>query len=131
MIAKAVVAQVPPSVIAEKIGVDREIVRKELQAPETQAFIRGALAPYLDDISGLIPPALTAVREGLHKSQQTADRLRAVKTLGYLMELAEGRKADGSWNDRPRRWAGTMEELLVLYRQTIDTPPWEERPGTA
>jgi hypothetical protein len=130
-IAQALVEQTPTTKIAKAIGISRQMVNVEIRAPETQAFIQNALAPYLDEISGLIKPALVAVKDGLGKKQITVDRLRSVKTLGYLMELAEGKKSDGQLSNRPQRFAGTMEELLILYRQTIQTGSagTAQRPG--
>lgn len=118
-IAKQLVRQVPPAKIGKALGISRQMVNVELRAPETQAFIRGAMAPHLDEIKDLIPAALQVVGTALKgRRQEMANRLRAVKTLGYLMELGEGRKSDGNDADRPVRFAGTMEELLILYRQT-------------
>jgi hypothetical protein len=126
VIAKKLVQGIPPKKIGEQIGLSRQMVNVEIRAAETQAFIKGAMAPYLDEIAGLIPPALKVVKTALSgPKQKMQDRLRGVKTLGYLMELAEGRKTDGDVADRPTRFAGTMEELLILYRETTveSSPP--------
>lgn len=119
VIAKKLVEQTPPAKIAKQIGISRQMVNVEIRADETQAFIRGAMAPYLDEIRELIPPALAVVRSVLTgQFYCAADKLRAVKTTGYLMELAEGRTTDGDRSDRPARFDGTMHDLLALYHQT-------------
>lgn len=118
IIAEKIVKQVGPAAIAKQIGISRQMVNVEIRAPETQGFIRGALAPYLDEIGGLMPAVLLTLEQGLAPDQPMPDRLRAVRTTGYVMELADGRKSDGDVADRPERFAGTLEELLVLYRRT-------------
>jgi hypothetical protein len=133
VIAKKLVEQIPPSKIAKQIGISRQMVNVEIRAPETQAFIKGMMHPHLPAISRMIPRALAAVNTCLKPSNEPINRLRAAKTLGYFMELAEGRKTDGNPADRPQRFDGTMEDLLVLYRKTtiegsID-PPQTGRTG--
>jgi len=119
-IAKKLVQRKGPKQIGKELGMSRQNVNFHIRAPETQAFIRAALDPYLDEIAGLVRPALKVVRIALTgKRVATADKLRAVKTLGYLMELAEGRKTDGDASDLPPRWHGTLEQLLILHHTTI------------
>lgn len=143
-IAKALVQQVPTSEIARQQGISRQMVNIEINADETRQFIRHALAPHLDEIRELVSPALQAVKdtlgptrvhpvpeedeEGLPTGEvklvtvpnDPKDRLRAVKTLGYLMELAEGRRRhDDDDRREPRRFSGTYEDLLILHHTTI------------
>ena len=127
-IAKAVIAQKPVKEIAREVGLTRQMVNLELKADETKQFIRHALAPHLEEIKDLVAPALEAIRDGLDESQEMRDRLRAVKTLGYVMELAEGRRREDEL-EPPRRFSGTYEDLLILHHTTIhehhhhDAPP--------
>jgi hypothetical protein len=44
--------------------------------------------------------------------------LKAVERARDLLEMAEGKRTDGDGgDDLPRKFSGTMEELLVLYRK--------------
>ncbi len=118
-IAKKLVQRKAPTAIAKELGISRQMVNNHIREPETQAFIRDAMAPYLDELKELIPGALAAVRAALDPEQETVDRLRGVKALTDLMHLAEGRDTDGNATDRPR-WQGQYEDLLILHHRTIN-----------
>jgi transposase len=115
-IVKGLVEQHRPAEIAQAIGVSRKTVYEELKAPETQELIRKWLEPYQDDVRALIPGTILAVAAALHPKTAIEYRLRAVKTLGVVMGWAQG-KTDGDGDGAvDRKFSGTMEELLVVYR---------------
>lgn len=115
MIVEGLVTQHTPREIAQAIGVSRKTVYEEIAQPETQALIREWLRPHHAEIRGLIPKAIKAVDAGL-KTFYMADRLRAVKVLGTVMSWAQGKAdAEGQGNFN-RKFRGTMEELLIVYR---------------
>lgn len=117
-IAAKLIAQTPVQVIAKDVRLTRQMVNHEIRQSETQELIKGMMAQHVPAMSRLIPRALSAINKTLKPGNQPIDRLRAAKTLGYYMELAEGRKTDDPSTNRPPRFAGTMEELLVLFHRT-------------
>lgn len=128
VIAKALVQQQTPKAIAQAIGISRKTVYEELKAPETQQLIQRWLTPYHNDIAKLIPEAIQAIADSLrpmHKRGKNyevptdlIDRLRAVKVLGTVLGWAQG-KTDGDADEQSplRKFKGTMEELLVTFRE--------------
>lgn len=120
-IAKGVLSQQAPGQIAARLGVSRQTVYNELGAPETQELIRAWMQPHHQALQRMIPRAMSAVNKGLKPSNEIRDRLQAVKTLGTMMEWAEGRPGDGDSN-KPTRWSGTFDELLVMYRKITTEP---------
>lgn len=120
VIAGALVKQQTPAQIARSLGVSRQTVYNELANPETQALIQSWMHPHHGAIKRMIPRALSAVNKGLKPSQEMKDRLAAVKTLGTVMEWAEGARKDDS-NGKPLRWQGEFVELLALYAKVTKT----------
>jgi hypothetical protein len=116
VIAKALVEQHRPAEIAHAIGVSRKTIYEELKHPETQELIREWMKPHHSAIRRMIPRALAAVNTGLKPRNDMIDRLRAVKVLGNVMTWAQGKEPDGE-TGRPKKFEGTMEELLILYRK--------------
>jgi hypothetical protein len=119
IIARGVIEQKSPSEIGKQLGISRVQVWKETQRPETQALIQSWMQPFHDEIKAEIPNAIAAVRDGMKPGEKINDRLQAVKTLGTVMEWAEGRREDG--DNRPKRWEGEFVELLQFY-QSFEKP---------
>lgn len=128
-IVKGLLDQKTPRAIAKGIGISRKTVYEELKAPETQQLIQRWLEPYHNDIEAMIPMAITAVRDSIgptrrvkvgdevmDRENETIDRLRAAKTLGMIMGWAQGKTSPVDDETPLRKFSGTMEELLVVYR---------------
>jgi hypothetical protein len=120
-IVKALVNQQKPADIAATLGVCRKTVYNELDHPETKALIREWMQPHHRAIQRMIPRALATVNKGMKPSNEMRDRLNAVKTLGTVMQWAEGRTEDGD-ERKPLRFDGTLTELLVYARRITETP---------
>src|SRR5215472_12155785 len=117
VVARGVVLQKSTTQIGEQLGISRMQVWREVQKPETQALIRSWMQDYHDEIRAEIPNAIAAVRDKLKPDSD--ERLQAVKTLGTVMEWAEGRADDG--DSRPKRWEGEFVQLLEFY-QSFEEP---------
>jgi hypothetical protein len=107
--------------IAGEVGISRVWCSKELNRPETQNLIRSWMEPHREAIKRMIPRALAAVNESLKPSQDIRDRLSGVKTLGTVMDWAEGEPGDDSDNSG-RKWSGSLTELLDLYNRVVERP---------
>ena len=122
-IVKALVRGEPHAKIAVDMGVSRQRMSQIVHDRGTQSLIQRMLQPHHRTLERLIPRALAAVNTSLKPSQETGDRLKGVRTLGYLMELAEGgAQKNGNGDNGAARFAGSMEELLLLYRKVITQP---------
>lgn len=123
-IAAGVVHGKPVKQIADELGISREHCSRELNRPETQELIRCWMEPHHAAIRRMIPRALAAVNKGLKPSQDIRDRLAAVKTLGAVMQWAEGKRGEDDGDNATRKFSGTLEDLLTLYRAvTAQTAP--------
>src|SRR5579872_1530745 len=129
-IVKGLVGQKRPAEIARAIGVSRKTVYEELRAPETQQLIREWMRDYHAEVRALIPKAIATVAEGLAPSRKfhgvevpadMAVRIRAVRALGIVMGWAQGKVDENGETPAVRKFTGTMEELLLVYRELANS----------
>lgn len=108
------------SAIAEEIGCSKRTLQNH--KAEIDFCIAQVMRPHHQALARLVPKAIAVVSEAMQSGEETVNRLRAVKTLGYVMELAEGRRSDDGTMP-PQRYAGTLEEALILYRRLVAPGP--------
>lgn len=133
IVAKGVVAGQPLSKIAREAKTSKRHVERLAAEEATQIIITELFKPHRDRLVKIVDKSITAVEQGLtakigSKKPDHVVRLRAVGRARQVLEMAEGTRSDGE--DSPaKKFNGTMEELLVLYRKTITTegggPPAE------
>lgn len=126
VVAKGIVAGKSTAAIAREAKTGKRHVERLATEPETQLLITDLMKPHRKKLEGLLKKSVEAVEAAL-KANRTdmADhraRMYGVRRTKDLLEMAEG-KRDG--DDAPiRKFSGTMEELLVLYRKvTAGKPP--------
>ena len=112
VIAQRLIEQKSTSQIGAELGLSRKTVWEEANRPETKALIQSWMQQYHEEIKAEIPKAIAAVRDELAPGMP--NRLAAVKTLGTVLEWAEGSR-NGDTDGTPRRWSGELVELLALY----------------
>lgn len=113
------VQQKTPKQIAAVLGVSRQTIHNELNAPETQDYIQKLLAPRDARLEALVDKSLDAIEKGLvalrDDTEDHAARMRAVERTSKLLELRAGKRADGDSNGTPKRWQGELVDLLAIY----------------
>jgi hypothetical protein len=108
--------------IASELGVSREWIAREQNAPETQDLIQRLLAKHDAQLERIVGKHLDAIEAGLtalrEDPEDHAARMRAAAESARLLTLRAGRRDDGDSSVTERRkFSGTMEELLIEYRR--------------
>lgn len=121
VVAKGVVAGKSTAAIAREAKVSTRHVERLAAEPETKLLITELLKPHHAKLKKLVERSLTAISTALTaKITDKADhraRLIAVRRTKDLLELAQGHTEPAGNVGAELKFAGTMEELLVLYRK--------------
>jgi hypothetical protein len=118
IVARGKVAGAPTRKIAQAARCSERHVERLAAEPETALEIRELLKPHTDRLKKSLVKALDAIDRGLTAKKKTPHdhevQLRAAGRLGEFLTLTKGEDHGGEGG---RKFQGTFEELLVLYRQ--------------
>jgi hypothetical protein len=126
----------PPAELAPALGVTPDHASNLMRNPETRAIAQSMLEPYRGRVMALVPKTLQRIEEALDAHMvvegfetdkpdhamrlRAADRLRRLAEVldrGTLQRLQLGVGAE----TEPGQFRGTLEDLIVTYRQLTVT----------